>query len=89
MIIFLWRIIITSCIIILQTTCGTVRMSYMTLTVTRHPEDNKSKATSSLFLVKMISKPRKHNNTKTNTEPSPPQTMGGTLNNRSTIEQSP
>ena len=34
---------------------GTKRKSHRTL-VTRHQEDNKSKATSSLFLVKMIAK---------------------------------
>ena len=37
-------------------THGTVKKSYMTFTVTRHPNDNKSKATGSLFLVKIIAK---------------------------------
>ena len=37
-------------------TLSTVRKSRKTFTVTRHPNDNKSKATSSLFLVKMIAK---------------------------------
>ena len=37
-------------------TYGIMRKSRRTFTVTRHVEDNKSKATSSLFLVKMIAK---------------------------------
>ena len=43
---------ITNC----RPTHGTVRKSYRTFTVTRLPKDNNSKATSSLFLVKMIAK---------------------------------
>ena len=35
-------------------THGTARESFRTFTVTRHPNDSKSKATSSLFLVNMI-----------------------------------
>ena len=35
---------------------GTVRKSYMTFTVTRHQIYNKSKSTTSLFLIKMIAK---------------------------------
>ena len=37
-------------------THGTVRKSYRTFTVTRHPKDKKGKSTSSLFLVKLIEK---------------------------------
>ena len=37
-------------------TNGTARESYRTFTVKIHPKDNKSKATSSFFLVKMIVK---------------------------------
>ena len=37
-------------------THGTVRKSHRTFTVTRHQYDNNSKATSSLFLFKMITK---------------------------------
>ena len=33
-----------------------MRKSHRTFTVTRHPKDNKSKATSSLLLFKMIAK---------------------------------
>ena len=44
-------------------THGTVRKSYKTFTVTRHLKNNKSIATSSLFLVKMITKlERTHSN---------------------------
>ena len=57
---------------------GTVRMSHRTFTVTKHPKDNKIKANSSLFIVKMIAKLERTysnaNQNKTNTEP--PQTMG-------------
>ena len=57
----------------------TVRMSYRIFTVTLLPKDNKSKATSSFFLIKMIAKPEKkyilHTKTKTNKEPA--QTMVG------------
>ena len=35
---------------------GSVRKSHMTFTVTRHLQDNKSKATSFLFIFKMIAK---------------------------------
>ena len=48
----------------------------MTFTLTIHPKDNKSKATSSLFLFNMIAKLVMHTKTKTNTEP--PQTIEGT-----------
>ena len=40
----------------LQTNPRTVSKSYMTFTVTRHSKDNKDKATSSHFLIKMIAK---------------------------------
>ena len=50
-----------------------MRKSYRTFTVTIHLKDNKSKATSSLLLVRMITKlKRPYSNdtkTKTNTEP--------------------
>ena len=39
-----------------QPTACTVRKIHTAFTVTRHPKDNKSKATSSIFLVKMTAK---------------------------------
>ena len=41
---------------ILKATRGIVRKSHRTFTVTSHPKNNKSKAISSLFLIKMIAK---------------------------------
>ena len=61
-------------------TYGTGWKNHSPHTVTRHTKDNKSKAASSLFLVKTIAKLERYkvilSKTKTNTEP--PQTMGGT-----------
>ena len=48
----------------------------MAFTVTRYQKYNKSKSTSSLFLIKMIAKLEMTYSKATNTEP--PQTMGGT-----------
>ena len=42
---------------------GTVGKSHRTFTVTRHPKDNKSKATSSLFIIKMIEELERTTNT--------------------------
>ena len=51
----------------------------MTFTVTRHPKENKSKATSSLFLVKMIAKLERtiRNAHQNKNQQKNPQTMGG------------
>ena len=51
----------------------------MTNTVTRHPKDNKSKATNTLFLIKMIATQIGHKvmHTKIKTNTEPPQTIGG------------
>ena len=50
---------------------GTVRKSNRTFTVTRYPKDNESKATSSLFLIKILENKKAHTvmhtKTKTNT----------------------
>ena len=40
----------------IRPTNGTVKKSHGTFTVTRHSKENESKATSSLFLAKMIAK---------------------------------
>ena len=60
-----------------------MRTSYTTkFTVTRHPKNNKNKATSSLFLVKMIAKlERTQSNAYQNKDQhrTIPQTMGGTV----------
>ena len=57
----------------------------MTVIVTRHPKYNKSKATSSLYIVKTLAKLEGHKvmhiKTKTNTKPT--HTMDGTSNNKS------
>ena len=67
-------------------THGTVRKSHKIFTVTRQSKDNKSKATSSLFLVKIIAKQEMTQSNEYHTEP--PQIMRGTKqlmnNNRTT-----
>ena len=54
----------------LKTNHGTVRKSHRSLTVTRHQKDNLSKATSSLFPIKMTTKlgHKVLNNTRIKTE---------------------
>ena len=49
---------------------GNWRKSQRKLTVTRHPEDNYSKASSSLFPIKMVAKLDRHkvHNNKTRTK---------------------
>ena len=72
------------------THCGP---THRTLTATRHEEDNYSKATISLFLVKMIAKLERTLRyaciTKQGLNTEPKQTIGGTLNNESVTTDSP
>ena len=65
--------------------CITVRKSHRTLTVTSHQEDNLSKATSSLFPIKMIAKLERHTvlNSKTMTNQRIPTNNG--KNNKTMI----
>ena len=67
----------------------TVRKSQRTITVTRHIKDIK-KATSSLFL-ELIRYYKRHKvmHTKTKTNIVPPQTLGGTYNNKTTTTEPP
>ena len=71
---------------------GTMRKSHRTFTVTRHPKDNKSKASNSLFLVKMITKlERTYSNAYQNKDQHrTPSNNGGTKTiDEKTIEQPP
>ena len=62
-------------------TCGTTRKRHTT--ITRHIEDKISKATSSLFPIKMIAKLEwTLSNAQQNIEQLQNPTMGGTINNR-------
>ena len=72
-------------------THGTVGKSHKTFKVTIHPLDNKSIATSSFFLFKMIAKlERTHSNAQQNKDnTAPPQPMGSTPNNGSITKEQP
>ena len=57
---------------------------------TRHQEDKQSKATSSLFPIKMIAKlERTHSNVQQNMEQTQNPTLGATINNESTATKPP
>ena len=57
---------------------------------TGHQEDKQSKATNSLFPIKMIAKlERTHSNVKQNMEQTQNPTMGATINNESTTTEPP
>ena len=64
---------------------------HRTFTVRRHLSDNKSKATSSLFLFNTIAKLERtqSNAIKKMTNTEIPQPMGSTANNRSTTAEPP
>ena len=67
-------------------THGTVRKSY--IKITRHQEDKQSKATSSLFPIKMIAKLEKaHGNVQQDMEQTQNPTMGAIINNESTTTE--
>ena len=56
--------------------------------ITRHQEDKQSKATSSLFPIKMIAKLEKaHGNVQQDMEQTQNPTMGATINNESTTTE--
>ena len=68
--------------------CGTARKSRST--ITRHQEDNFSKATSSLFPIKMIAiLERTQGNVQQNIEQLQTPTMGVTINKKSTTTEPP
>ena len=68
--------------------CGTARKSRST--ITRHHEDNLSKATSSLFPIKMIAiLKRTQSNVQQNIEQLQTPTMGVTINKTSTTTEPP
>ena len=68
--------------------CGTARKSRST--ITRHQEDKPSKATSSLFPIKMIAILEwTQSNTQQNIEQLQTHTMGVTLNKKSTTTEPP
>ena len=76
------NITITNC----RQTHGTVRKSH--ITITRHQEDKQSKATSSLFPIKMIAKLEwTQSNAIKNIELLQNPTMGATINNESTTTE--
>ena len=57
---------------------------------TRHQEDKQSKATSSLFPIKMIAKlERTHSNVQQNMAQTQNPTKGATINNESTATEPP
>ena len=57
---------------------------------TRHQEDKQSKATSSLFSIKMNAKlKRTHSNVQHNMEQTKSPTMGAKINNESTATEPP
>ena len=59
-------------------------------TITRHQEDKQSKATSSLFPIKMIAKLEwRQSNAQQNREQPQNPTMGVTINNESTTTEPP
>ena len=65
-----------------------MRVSHSLLTVTIHQKDSLRKATSSLFPIKMIAKQLEgHTITKQGPDTDPPQTMGATINNKSTTAE--
>ena len=69
-----------------QTPRGTARKSRST--ITRHQEDNLSKATSSLFPIKMIAiLERTQSNVKQNIEQLQTPMMGVTINKKSTTTE--
>ena len=66
--------------------CGTARKSRST--ITRHQEDNLSKATSSLFPIKMIAiLERTQSNVQQSIEQLQTHTMGVTINKKSTTTE--
>ena len=68
--------------------CGTARKSQST--ITRHQEDKLSKATSSLFPIKMIAiLERTQSNVQQNIEQLQTPTMGVTINKKSTTTEPP
>ena len=68
--------------------CGTARKSRQT--ITRHQEDKLSKATSSLFPIKMIAiLERTQSNVQQNIEQLQTPTMGVTINKKSTTTEPP
>ena len=68
--------------------CGTPRKSRST--ITRHQEDKLSKATSSLFPIKMIAiQERTQSNVQQNIEQLQTPTMGVTINKKSTTTEPP
>ena len=68
--------------------CGTARKSRST--ITRHQEDKLSKATSSLFPIKMIAMLKlTQNNVQQNIEQLQTPTMGVTINKKSTTTEPP
>ena len=69
-------------------TNDTARKSHTT--ITRHQEDKQSKATSSLFPIKMIAKLElTYRNTQHNIEQLQNPTMGVTIDNKSTTTEPP
>ena len=72
----------------LQTNSCTARKSHTT--ITRHQEDKLSKATSSLFPIKMIAKLEgTESNVQENIEQLQTPTIGVTINNKSTTTEPP
>ena len=75
---------ITNC----RQTHDTARKSHTT--ITRHQEDKLSKATSSLFLIKMIAKLEgTYSNVQQNIDQLQTPTMGVTINNKTTTTEPP